>query len=214
MRYHLERSADLVIRLGDGTDESHRRMQAALDDVWPYAGELFVTDAVDGRWRRPGVAPRPESLRDAWEAAVRRGAGRGDAAAARRARSSTRAASTARTPSIWASSSPRCSSCSAPTPARPGERHGRDLPTTEQVWDWLSEVPDPEIPVISVTDLGIVRDVGWEGDTLVVTVTPTYSGCPATAIINIEIEKALARKAASRRSGWNAGFRRPGRPTG
>lgn len=64
-------------------------------------------------------------------------------------------------------------------------------PSTAEVWDWLSHVPDPEIPVISLTDLGIVRDVAWEDDTLVVTVTPTYSGCPATAIINLDIEKAL-----------------------
>ncbi|MFN4059261.1 MAG: 1,2-phenylacetyl-CoA epoxidase subunit PaaD [Paracoccus hibiscisoli] len=62
---------------------------------------------------------------------------------------------------------------------------------TGQVWDWLSQVPDPEIPVISLTDLGIIRDVAWEGDTLVVTVTPTYSGCPATGIINLDIETAL-----------------------
>ncbi len=64
-------------------------------------------------------------------------------------------------------------------------------PSTKQVWDWLSHVPDPEIPVISLTDLGIIRDVAWDDDTLVVTVTPTYSGCPATAIINLDIEKAL-----------------------
>ena len=64
-------------------------------------------------------------------------------------------------------------------------------PDTEEVWRWLSEVPDPEIPVISVTDLGIVRQVTWEDDTLVVTVTPTYSGCPATSIINLDIETAL-----------------------
>ncbi|WP_395516020.1 1,2-phenylacetyl-CoA epoxidase subunit PaaD [Pseudorhizobium flavum] len=64
-------------------------------------------------------------------------------------------------------------------------------PDTEEVWRWLSEVPDPEIPVISVTDLGIVRQVNWEDDTLVVTVTPTYSGCPATGVINLDIENAL-----------------------
>ena len=64
-------------------------------------------------------------------------------------------------------------------------------PDTEEVWRWLSDVPDPEIPVISVTDLGIVRQVGWEDDTLVVTVTPTYSGCPATGVINLDIENAL-----------------------
>lgn len=64
-------------------------------------------------------------------------------------------------------------------------------PSTEQVWDWLHQVPDPEIPVISLTDLGIIRDVAWEDDTCVVTVTPTYSGCPATSIINLDIETAL-----------------------
>lgn len=64
-------------------------------------------------------------------------------------------------------------------------------PPVEQVWDWLAEVPDPEIPVISLTDLGIIRDVGYDGDTLVVTVTPTYSGCPATSVINLDIETAL-----------------------
>ena len=66
-----------------------------------------------------------------------------------------------------------------------------EKPTLETVWDWLSAVPDPEIPVISLTDLGIIRDVAWEEDTLVVTVTPTYSGCPATSIINLDIETAL-----------------------
>lgn len=60
-----------------------------------------------------------------------------------------------------------------------------------QVWDWLAEVPDPEIPVISLVDLGIIRDVAWDGDTLAVAVTPTYSGCPATAVIAMDIEAAL-----------------------
>jgi len=64
-------------------------------------------------------------------------------------------------------------------------------PGVEQVRAWLDEVPDPEIPAISLVDLGIIRDLAWEGDTLVVTVTPTYSGCPATAVINFEIEAAL-----------------------
>jgi ring-1,2-phenylacetyl-CoA epoxidase subunit PaaD len=64
-------------------------------------------------------------------------------------------------------------------------------PSTEQVWDWLDTIPDPEIPAITLTDLGIIRDVGWDGDTCIVTVTPTYSGCPATSIINMEIETAL-----------------------
>ena len=64
-------------------------------------------------------------------------------------------------------------------------------PAVSQIWDWLAEVPDPEIPVISLTDLGIIREVDWQDDTLVVTVTPTYSGCPATAVINLDIDNHL-----------------------
>jgi ring-1,2-phenylacetyl-CoA epoxidase subunit PaaD len=65
-----------------------------------------------------------------------------------------------------------------------------------QVWAWLGDVPDPEIPVLSVVDLGIVRDVAWDGaggaTALRVTITPTYSGCPATAVIGRDIARALA----------------------
>ena len=63
--------------------------------------------------------------------------------------------------------------------------------STEQIWAWLEEVADPEIPVISVVDLGIIRDVRWNGDELAVTVTPTYSGCPATEVIARDIRDAL-----------------------
>lgn len=64
-------------------------------------------------------------------------------------------------------------------------------PSLAEVWAWLDEVPDPEIPVISVVDLGIVRNVAWVEDTLEVAVTPTYSGCPATSVIAMDIETAL-----------------------
>jgi ring-1,2-phenylacetyl-CoA epoxidase subunit PaaD len=63
--------------------------------------------------------------------------------------------------------------------------------STDTVWQWLAEIPDPEIPVLSLTDLGVIRDVRWQDGTLVVTVTPTYSGCPATAVINLDIETKL-----------------------
>ncbi|MES0882131.1 1,2-phenylacetyl-CoA epoxidase subunit PaaD [Roseibium sp. SCP14] len=63
--------------------------------------------------------------------------------------------------------------------------------STDTVWKWLAEVPDPEIPVLSLIDLGVIRGVEWQGDTLVVTVTPTYTGCPATGIINLDIETKL-----------------------
>ena len=67
-------------------------------------------------------------------------------------------------------------------------------PSEAQIWAWLDEVPDPEIPVISLVDLGIIRDVSWTQDALEVTVTPTYSGCPATTIINLDIVATLAAK--------------------
>ncbi len=60
-----------------------------------------------------------------------------------------------------------------------------------EIRDLLDRVPDPEIPVISVVDLGIVRDVRWRDRTCEITLTPTYTGCPATSVIEMEIERAL-----------------------
>lgn len=68
--YHVERSCDLVIRLGDGSAESHRRMQDALDDLWSYTGEFFVTDAADEAVAAAGIAPLPSSLEAKWQARV------------------------------------------------------------------------------------------------------------------------------------------------
>jgi ring-1,2-phenylacetyl-CoA epoxidase subunit PaaD len=59
------------------------------------------------------------------------------------------------------------------------------------VWTWLDEVADPEIPVISVVDLGIVRTVQVDGGAVAVTLTPTYSGCPATHVIEAAVRDAL-----------------------
>ena len=60
----------------------------------------------------------------------------------------------------------------------------------EQVLEWLSEVADPEIPVLTITDLGIVRDVDCS-DGVTVSLTPTYSGCPATEAIESSVVAAL-----------------------
>ena len=68
--YHLERSTDTVIGRGDGTDESHARMQAALDLLWPYVGEMFTPDAVDREMAKAGIAPDPDSLRARFDADV------------------------------------------------------------------------------------------------------------------------------------------------
>ncbi len=65
--------------------------------------------------------------------------------------------------------------------------------TPSRAWELLESVPDPEIPVLSVLDLGIVREVieSDDGRVVTVTVTPTYSGCPATEVIMRDIELAL-----------------------
>jgi len=70
--YHVERSADTVVGLGDGTAESHARMQAALNYLWPYVGEMFLGDAVDAAMAEAGIAPDPASLRADFNALVER----------------------------------------------------------------------------------------------------------------------------------------------
>jgi len=70
-RYHLERSSDTVIALGDGTEESHRRMQAALDLLWPFSGEMFVTDKIDETIAKMHIAPDPSTLKPAWLNSIR-----------------------------------------------------------------------------------------------------------------------------------------------
>lgn len=62
--YHVERSSETVIGLGDGTEESHARMQTALDRLWPYLGEAFEGDATDAALAGQGIAPAPDTLRD------------------------------------------------------------------------------------------------------------------------------------------------------
>jgi ring-1,2-phenylacetyl-CoA epoxidase subunit PaaC len=64
--YHLRHAAEWLIRLGDGTEESHRRAEAAISDMWPYTGEMF--DALDPALA--GVCADPAMLRAAWEANV------------------------------------------------------------------------------------------------------------------------------------------------
>jgi ring-1,2-phenylacetyl-CoA epoxidase subunit PaaC len=64
--YHLDHAALWVRRLGDGTEESHRRMQAAVDEIWPYTHELFAADELTARLDAAGLAAAPSTLRDQW----------------------------------------------------------------------------------------------------------------------------------------------------
>ena len=74
-----------------------------------------------------------------------------------------------------------------------------DCDLRQRAWNAAASVVDPEIPVLTIADLGVLRDVIVDGDDVEVAITPTYSGCPAMNMIALEIEIALER----------AGFRRP-----
>ena len=65
-------------------------------------------------------------------------------------------------------------------------------PDPAQVWDWLSELTDPEIPVVTLREMGILRQVQVQDDHIAVTITPTYSGCPAMSQIEDDVRAALA----------------------
>lgn len=66
------------------------------------------------------------------------------------------------------------------------------VPALDVIWDALESVPDPEVPVISIVELGIVRDVAWRDGRLRIAITPTYSGCPATELIATMVREKLA----------------------
>lgn len=68
--YHLRHSSEWMIRLGDGTEESHRRAQSAIDDLWAFTGELFHSDEGDAALISSGIAIDPESLRGRWSETV------------------------------------------------------------------------------------------------------------------------------------------------
>ena len=69
-RYHYRFSSGWLVRLGDGTPESHERMQSALDALWPFTAELFTPDEVDGRMSRAGIAPSLTELAPRWSARI------------------------------------------------------------------------------------------------------------------------------------------------
>ncbi len=64
--YHARRSADWVVRLGDGTDTSRARMQSSVEALWPYVGEFFEADAIDAEMVKRGIGFDPGMLRGAW----------------------------------------------------------------------------------------------------------------------------------------------------
>jgi len=66
--------------------------------------------------------------------------------------------------------------------------------TTDMIYDWLRDVKDPEIPVLSLVDLGVITAVGIRNDAVHITMTPTFVGCPALTFMQEEIREVLSRK--------------------
>ncbi len=60
-----------------------------------------------------------------------------------------------------------------------------------EIWKFLETIPDPEIPVISIVELGVIREIKWVDDVLEISITPTYSGCPAMRTMEIDIDTTL-----------------------
>ena len=69
--------------------------------------------------------------------------------------------------------------------------------TKEEIYTWLEEVSDPEVPVLSIIDLGVVRNVSFENNAWLITLTPTYSGCPAIQTMEEEILLKLKERGLS-----------------
>ena len=69
--------------------------------------------------------------------------------------------------------------------------------TEAEIRDLLEQVKDPEIPVISIRELGVLRDVKVDGDRVEVTITPTYSGCPAMDVMKEDVERRFAKPGSS-----------------
>ncbi len=185
--YHVDHATHWVLRLGDGTDESHDRMQRALDAEWPYVEELF--EPVDPGLLEAGIAADPAALRPRGPGPARDRARRGHPGGAR-----------GDAPSRWWASRPahrgarlRAGRDAAPRPLAPGCALVSPQ-VRSRAWALAAEVPDPEIPVVTIEDLGILRDVteddrGW----VHVQVTPTYSGCPAMDVIAGDVVDRLTR---------------------
>jgi len=69
-RYHVRHSAEWMVKLGDGTEESHTRLQNAVNDLWRFTGEMFIADDVEERAAATGLAPALASIKPKWDAVV------------------------------------------------------------------------------------------------------------------------------------------------
>ena len=200
LTYHRDYAAQWVIRLGDGTDYSRERMRDGLaaSRRWCLSCSSRLRSSggsppPEWRWIRPTCGPSVESVH-------RPGARRGGPRAAVRPPAwrayPGRPGGTACTPRRWATCWPSCRAWRGRCRGRHGERRpvragssGRPavrarLPRTAadslaRAREVAESVPDPELPMLTLDDLGILREVTVDGERVIVSLTPTYSGCPA-----------------------------------
>ncbi len=202
--YHRDHATMWVLRLGDGTEESHARVQAALDEEWRYVDELF-----DGSFVRAGAGRRrrrrrPRDAARDLRRPGRHGAARGDPDAAGGHPRGDRRPPRRAHPGDGLPARRDA----APDPLAPGgdvvistgsiTRDDRvvepvETTTRQAAWDVAAAVLDPEVPVVTIEDLGILRSVEVdEAGAVRVAITPTYSGCPAMDTIRADLLAAFA----------------------
>ena len=219
--YHRDHARQWTLRLGLGTDLSHAKMVAALAAVAPYVEELFDDDELTETLAAQGIAVRPSEPAAGRAQRPRRGAGRrrprlraGHLAGAGR---SDRAALDRDGPTCW----PSCSTSRGRTPEPPGDRDSgleRDPATTslDAVRRAVEAVVDPELPVLTLAQLGVIRDVrragtrrrrgSWSRSRRPTRAARRWRSSPATS------PTRSVRPVTRSTSGWCS--RRPGRRTG
>ena len=120
-KYHVRHSGEWLIKLGDGTQESHEHVQKALDDLWRYTGELFLSDAVDEAVVGDGAGVNPAELEVPWRAQVESVIHRATLTIPDRPATCSAGGGTDATPSTWATCWPRCRSSPGHIREQPGE---------------------------------------------------------------------------------------------
>ena len=191
--YHLRHSSEWIIRLGDGTEESHRRAQSAIDDLWSLTGEMFFGDDSESSLIASGIATDPAALHAPWLKTVKDVIGEATLVLPGNRLDAERRP---QRPPQRASRAPAERTAIDAAGVSGGDMVAvlSDADLQRRAWSAASAVVDPEIPVLTIADLGVLRDVTVNDGRVEVAITPTYSGCPAMNMIALEIELALERE--------------------
>ncbi len=185
--YHHRHAADWVIRLGDGTDESHQRMLAAEANLAPYLGEMFEKEALAGRLADAAILPDPAELQAAFAADRANILARASLPVAD-IKGASAAAVRVAILKQWGICWRNCNICSIASRAS----NGKPQTTEQRALAVAAAVPDPEIPALTIADLGILRAVEIAEDGGVIAhLSPTYMGCPAVLAIELAVTTAL-----------------------